>query len=316
MAETSQRPFDERRVTRDRDPGEEGRFTYREGGGGTTNPPVSERARRKPKNERLNADDIKLRLSKVKTAKERDDLIALIRRKYGEDAVRQYEDGSGSATIDGERIKLPANDDLGMSDREQEEWARRTPGPWHDNDSSAPSSGGHTIKGGDTLSAIAKKYLGSASRWREIYELNKAAIDAEAKKHGKEGGGHWIFPGTKLKIPQARKASIDPVLATATKNWTAEKRREAAKSGIALPDGSFPIKDKRDWEKACHALGRASNKAKAVSHIIKRAKALGIPKEKYAGLTASVQPELDSLRAQVHGATPTVGSADEAGGDC
>jgi nucleoid-associated protein YgaU len=34
----------------------------------------------------------------------------------------------------------------------------------------------YTVKAGDTLSAIAQANLGSAARWNEIYELNKALI--------------------------------------------------------------------------------------------------------------------------------------------
>ncbi len=36
----------------------------------------------------------------------------------------------------------------------------------------------YTVKGGDTLSGIAKAELGDGARWKEIYELNKEAIGA------------------------------------------------------------------------------------------------------------------------------------------
>lgn len=62
----------------------------------------------------------------------------------------------------------------------------------------------HTIKKGDTLWAISKKYLGAGSKWRTIYNANKAIIEKTAKKHGKKSSsnGHWIYPGTKLTIPK------------------------------------------------------------------------------------------------------------------
>lgn len=62
----------------------------------------------------------------------------------------------------------------------------------------------YTVKKGDTLRGIAKKRLGSYSRWREIYKLNKKKIEAVAKKKGKKSSqnGKWIFPGTKLRIPK------------------------------------------------------------------------------------------------------------------
>ena len=56
---------------------------------------------------------------------------------------------------------------------------------------------------------------------------------------------------------------------------TAEERRKAADKGEALPDGSFPIRNCAEAEKAIHAQGRASDQDKVVRHIKKRVKALG-----------------------------------------
>jgi hypothetical protein len=65
------------------------------------------------------------------------------------------------------------------------------------------------------------------------------------------------------------------LMATATSHWNAETRKKAAKRGIALKDGSYPIADVADLKKAIQALGRAKNRARVVRHIKKRAKALG-----------------------------------------
>lgn len=59
----------------------------------------------------------------------------------------------------------------------------------------------YTVKKGDTLKGIAKKLMGNAGYWKDIYKLNKKVIRKAAKKRGKPGNGNWIFPGTKLKIP-------------------------------------------------------------------------------------------------------------------
>lgn len=68
----------------------------------------------------------------------------------------------------------------------------------------AEEKASHTVKKGDTLWAIAKKYLGAGSKWNTIYKANKAIIESTAKKHGKKSSdnGHWIYPGTKLTIPK------------------------------------------------------------------------------------------------------------------
>lgn len=61
----------------------------------------------------------------------------------------------------------------------------------------------YTVKKGDCLWNIAKKFYGNASKWKSIYKANKSKIESTAKKHGKRSSsnGHWIYAGTKLKIP-------------------------------------------------------------------------------------------------------------------
>ena len=50
----------------------------------------------------------------------------------------------------------------------------------------------HTVEKGDTLSAIAKKTLGSANRYNEIFEANRPMLSHPDK----------IYPGQVLRIPQ------------------------------------------------------------------------------------------------------------------
>ena len=59
------------------------------------------------------------------------------------------------------------------------------------------------------------------------------------------------------------------------RDYSDDERQQMAKDGQALPDGSFPIKDKNDLENAIQAYGRASNKMQAKAHIEARAHALG-----------------------------------------
>jgi nucleoid-associated protein YgaU len=51
----------------------------------------------------------------------------------------------------------------------------------------------HTVAKGDTLSAIAKKTLGNANRYMEIFEANKPML-----KHPDK-----IYPGQVLRIPKS-----------------------------------------------------------------------------------------------------------------
>lgn len=59
----------------------------------------------------------------------------------------------------------------------------------------ADGSGGesYTVKSGDTLSAIAERHYGEASRWREIFEANRDQIDDP----------DLIRPGQVLRLPSA-----------------------------------------------------------------------------------------------------------------
>lgn len=59
------------------------------------------------------------------------------------------------------------------------------------------------------------------------------------------------------------------------RTFTADERKNAAKSGAAMPDGSFPIHTAEDLKNAVHLAGNAKDPAAARAHIKKRAKALG-----------------------------------------
>lgn len=60
------------------------------------------------------------------------------------------------------------------------------------------------------------------------------------------------------------------------RDYSQEVRDNMAESGQALPDGSFPIKNKSDLTNAISSMGRASYADNAKSHIIARAKDLSL----------------------------------------
>ena len=71
------------------------------------------------------------------------------------------------------------------------------------NSGGSGSAQSYTVKSGDCLWNIAKKFYGNGALWTTIYNANKSAIESDAKRHGKSSSsnGHWIYPGLTLTIP-------------------------------------------------------------------------------------------------------------------
>jgi hypothetical protein len=85
--------------------------------------------------------------------------------------------------------------------------------------------------------------------------------------------GEWVFSAA--DISEHMLETLEELNQFVQKtSLTKEKREEAAKKHEALPDGSFPIKNKEDLKRAIHAYGRAKDKPAAKRHIKKRARAL------------------------------------------
>lgn len=58
------------------------------------------------------------------------------------------------------------------------------------------------------------------------------------------------------------------------REYSDEERKDMADKGLALPDGSFPIKDLEDLKNAIQAYGRSKDQSTTAKFIVKRAKAL------------------------------------------
>jgi phage head maturation protease len=82
------------------------------------------------------------------------------------------------------------------------------------------------------------------------------------------------------------------------KDYSTDERKQLAKEGKALPDGSFPIVTVADLSNAIGLAGNASDPAAAKAHIKKRAAALGqsdmIP-DSWSGGMASATPDVESV---------------------
>lgn len=73
-------------------------------------------------------------------------------------------------------------------------------------------------------------------------------------------------------------ADLDVPEAVAKRYFSRAQRKTAASSGAALPDGSFPIENKKDLRNAKSLQNKGRNPAAAKAHIARRAAALGLAK--------------------------------------
>lgn len=113
-------------------------------------------------------------------------------------------------------------------------------------DNKNTASQNYTIKSGDCLWNISKRFYGSGAKWKTIYEANKTVIENTAKKYRNGKGssnGHWIYPGTKITIPGVKVANANTQkinnkkLATMESKLDAIKTRQASKGGGGTSSG-------------------------------------------------------------------------------
>lgn len=96
--------------------------------------------------------------------------------------------------------------------------------------SSKSSTSSYTVKKGDTLYSIAKAMLGDGSRWMEIYNLNKAAIDRA--NSGKLVGKYTVVAGLSLKLP-AKKTTAATAKTSSSASSAVKKVVSAVKTTVS-----------------------------------------------------------------------------------
>ena len=141
----------------------------------------------------------------------------------------------------------------------------------------------------DNIKSIISNAAASGfNKLKEKYNYELDCVEIQLPKQ--EEHGDYSTP-TSLKLAKQYKLNPIELSEEVTEAITAagsatevaaaefsEKQRERlAKKGHALPDGSFPIRNKQDLKNAVQSWGRAkkSNRAKAKKFIKMRAKQLG-----------------------------------------
>jgi hypothetical protein len=111
--------------------------------------------------------------------------------------------------------------------------------------------------------------------WRraDVTAISKLIADAA------DNAGQ-IYDQVKADTPHLGPAEWEQMMAqvvAVARDFSTDKRDKMAKMGTAMPDGSYPIANRKDVQNAIRAIGRApaSKRAAVKAHIKKRAKALG-----------------------------------------
>ena len=123
---------------------------------------------------------------------------------------------------------------------------------------------------GEIVSIDADEFEGSESYAVEISGADGLSYDVYVSLDG-QVLGYDTYDATEALEIDAEIAEI-----ALKRAYGVDEREAMAKEGMAMPDGSFPIKDEADLRNAIQAHGRAKDIEAAKAHITKRAKELGL----------------------------------------
>lgn len=93
---------------------------------------------------------------------------------------------------------------------------------------SSSTGGDYQIKSGDSLYSIAKATLGDGSRWQEIYDLNKSAIDAA--NSGKSCSKYTVYAGASLNLPTKNTTTTTKKPSSSSSSSSSSKSTTGSKS--------------------------------------------------------------------------------------
>ena len=116
-----------------------------------------------------------------------DSLWKIAVKQYGDSNIQEHVDAivAANPTLDADNLKVGAKINLPPKQTSVNRLPAKEQAKLLDN-------GLYEVKKGDTLSSIAKKQLGDANRWREIYDLNREHIADPS----------MLFTGTQLRLPK------------------------------------------------------------------------------------------------------------------
>jgi len=123
---------------------------------------------------------------------------------------------------------------------------------------------------GEVVQADTDIFEGYDSYVFEIDAVNGKSYDVYVALDGSVLG-YDEYDATEAEDIEAEAAEL-----ALKRAYSDDTREEMAKEGMAMEDGSYPIKDEADLRNAIQAYGRAKDKDATKAHIIKRAMDLGL----------------------------------------
>jgi len=117
-----------------------------------------------------------------------DSLWKIAVKQYGDSNIQEHVDAiiAANPNLDADNLKVGTKINLPPKQTSVNRLPAKEQAKLLDN-------GLYEVKKGDTLSSIAKKQLGDANRWREIYDLNREHIADPS----------MLFMGTQLRLPKS-----------------------------------------------------------------------------------------------------------------
>lgn len=122
---------------------------------------------------------------------------------------------------------------------------------------------------GNVIQADSEIFEGYDSYVFEIDALNGKSYDVYVGING------TVLGYDEYDAMEAKQIEEESAELALKRAYSDEQRQQMAEGGMALPDGSYPIKDEADLRNAIQAYGRAKDKEAAKRHIMKRARDLG-----------------------------------------
>lgn len=149
------------------------------------------------------------------------------------------------------------------------------PGPlWHTPGLELPAYIQNVAKGlmesGHERSEAIRMAVGICKRWAR----GGGNVTPEVRAAAAKAIAEWEAAKVKAHSMASDNEGIE--LARSSTKLDTASRAGYADTGVALPDGSFPIRNGADLDNAVHLVGHAKDPKKAMRHIIRRARALGL----------------------------------------